>query len=63
MKYYTSKHIQKEYSELTKDEKIKILYEAIDIMQQYNGRSRFLCIAMALGYNNFEGEGNTYTKN
>lgn len=46
---------------MTKDEKIKVLYEAIDIMQEYNGRSRFLCIAMAMGYDNFEGESYTYT--
>jgi hypothetical protein len=63
MKYYTSKHIQKEYSGLTKDERIEVLYEALDFMQQHNSRSRFLCIAMALGYENYEGEDNTYTKN
>ena len=61
-KYYTSRDIQKEYSKLTKDKKIEVLYEAIDIMQSYNGRTRFLCIAMAMGYDNYEGEDNTYTK-
>lgn len=62
IKYYTDKDVSKVFSKLTKDEKINILYEAIDITQQYNGRSRFLCIAMALGYENFEGESTTYTK-
>ena len=61
-KYYTSADIQKEFSKLTKDKKIEVLYEAIDIMQTYNGRTRFLCIAMAMGYDNWEGEDNTYTK-
>jgi len=61
-KYYTSTDIQKEYSKLTKDKKIEVLYEAIDIMQSFNGRTRFLCIAMAMGYDNYEGEDNTYTK-
>jgi glutaredoxin-related protein len=61
-KYYTSEHVSKQYQKLTKDEKINVLYEAIDIMQQYNGRSRFLCIAMAMGYRNWEGENDTYTK-
>jgi hypothetical protein len=62
VKYYTEEHIRDEFDKLTKDKKISVLYEAIDIMQQYNGRSRFLCIAMAMGYKNHEGERDTYTK-
>ncbi len=62
MKIYTSADIEKEYSKLTKDKKIEVLYESLDFMQQYNNRSRFLCIAMAMGYENFEGEWDTYTK-
>jgi len=62
IKNYTSEQINKEFSKLTKDKKIEVLYEALDYMQQYNGRSRFLCIAMAMGYDNWEGENNTYTK-
>lgn len=61
-KYYTSEHIHNEYSKLTKDKKIEVLYEALNFMQMYNGRSRFLCIAMAMGYDNWEGESDTYTK-
>lgn len=59
-KYYTSAFIQKKFENLSKDKKIKVLYEAIDIMQQYNGRSRFLCIAMAMGFQNYEGDIDTY---
>lgn len=61
-KYYTSEQISKEFEKLTKDKKINVLYDAIDYMQSYNGRSRFLCIAMAMGYDNFEGRSDTYTK-
>jgi hypothetical protein len=61
-KFYSYMHIQKEYSKMTKDDKISTLLEALNFMQSYNGRSRFLCIAMAMGYENFEGGENTYTK-
>ena len=61
-KYYTSEQISNEFEKLTKDEKIRVLYNAIDYMQSYNGRSKFLCIAMAMGYDNYEGNINTYTK-
>lgn len=60
--HYTSDQISKHYNALTKDKKIEVLYRAIDIMQQYNGRTRFLCIAMAMGYDNTQGENNTFTK-
>jgi DNA helicase TIP49 (TBP-interacting protein) len=59
-KVYTADQIRTIFEKMPKDLKIKVLYEAIDIMQQYNGRSRFLCIAMAMGYENFEGESDTY---
>ena len=61
-KYYTSEQISNEFDKLTKDKKISVLYDAIDYMQSYNGRSRFLCIAMAMGYDNYEGKSDTYTK-
>jgi len=61
-KYYTSEQISKEYTALSKDKKIAVLYSAIDYMQQYNGRTRFLCIALAMGYDNIEGKSNTYIK-
>jgi len=61
-KYYTSTQISTEYEKLTLRAKIGVLMEALDYMQQHNGRSKFLCIAMAMGYDNYEGETNTYFK-
>jgi len=62
-KFYTDNEVRDQYDKLTKDETIIVLFSAIDIMQQYNGRSRFTCIAMAMGYDNHEGESGTWTKN
>jgi hypothetical protein len=62
IKNYTSKNIQDEFINLTKDEKIIVLYKALDFMQMHNNRSRFLCIAMAMGYDNWEGDSDTYVK-
>jgi hypothetical protein len=61
-KYYTSTEIHKKYLDLSLAKRNEVLYEAIDIMQQYNGRSRFLCIAMAMGFDNDEGDGKSYYK-
>jgi len=61
-KYYTSEEINKKYAALSLKEKNEVLYEAIDYMQSYNGRSRFLCIAMAMGYDNYEGDNKSYFK-
>lgn len=60
-KFYTHAYIMEKYAKLSKNEKIDVLYEAIDIMHQYNGRSRFTCIAMAMGYENFLGLYDTWT--
>jgi len=62
VKYYTSKEIATKYNSLSCKEKNIVLYDAIDIMNQYNGRTRFLCIAMAMGYENTEGDNSSYTK-
>lgn len=35
--------------------KVDILMEALDYMQQYNGRSKICCIALAMGVD-YEGE-------
>jgi len=61
-KYYTAEEISKKYDALSLKEKNDVLYEAIDYMQSYNGRSRFLCIAMAMGYDNLEGDNKSYFK-
>ena len=62
LKYYTSDDIAKAYSKLSCVQKNDVLYNAIDYMQQYNGRSRFICIALAMGFDNDIGENNTYYK-
>lgn len=59
-KYYTSEHINTQFSKLTKDEKIIILYDALCIMESNNGHTKIMCIAIAMGYD--KGENNTYTK-
>lgn len=61
-KHYTHDQIAKEFSKLTQVKQIETLYEALDYMQQYNGRTKMLCIAMALGYENYEGGIDTYTR-
>ncbi len=44
---------------LPKENLIHTMWEALDLMQQYNGRSRVFCIATALGAKeNPEKEGN-----
>ena len=62
IKYYTSEEISKKYDALSLKKKNEVLCEAIDYMQSYNCRSSFLCIAMAMGYENNEGMNDTYTK-
>jgi len=62
IEYFTSGHIHHEYNSLSPYHRIDILWEALDKMEEYNGRSKILCIAMALGYDNIEGESDTYFK-
>jgi len=62
MKYYTDREISDQYAKLSLKKKNEILYEAIDYMQQYNGRTRFKCIALAMGYDNTSGDSHTYFK-
>lgn len=53
-KIYTSDDINKQYQKLTYKQKNIVLYNAIDYMQQYNGRTRFLCIALAMGFEQYD---------
>ncbi len=39
--------------------KLNILWESLSCMQQYNGRSKITCIAMAMGYET-DGDGNYF---
>ena len=61
-KYVSHIEVSAEYNKLSLAKKNQVLYEAIDIMQSYNGRTRFDCIAKAMGYSNTEGLNTTYFK-
>lgn len=61
-KYYSSSEIEAEYNKLSAIKQVNILWVALDYMQQYNGRAKFKCIALAMGYDNYEGLQNTYFK-
>jgi hypothetical protein len=39
-----------EYDKLTTEEKNKILWEALDFMNQYNGRRKYDCVGLAMGF-------------
>jgi len=63
IKHYTDlSEIIKDFNRQTKVKKILILGEALDYMEQNNSRSKFTCIALAMGYKNDEGEKNTWYK-
>lgn len=62
VRFYTGEEVSAIYGKLKCTEKIKVLYDAIDYMSQYNGRTRFLCIAMAMGFRNDEGDNKSYYK-
>lgn len=61
-KYLTSEEINKKFHSLTKNKRIGVLLEALDYMQSYNGRSKILCIALAMGYDNTEGDNKSFFK-
>lgn len=50
MKNITSTEVKEIYNSLPLDRKNHILYNALDYMQSYNGRSKIQCIAYAMGY-------------
>ena len=62
VKLYTADQIQKAFSKLNRLQKIETLFEALDYMSQYNGRTKITCIALAMGYDNTEGSDDTYFK-
>jgi len=37
------------YEKMSYKKKVEVLWDALDLMQQYNGRTRYECIALALG--------------
>jgi len=42
------------YNRLTKDRKLEVLWEALDCMQSFNGRGKWTCVAMCMGYQETE---------
>jgi hypothetical protein len=62
MKTKTSSEVLKEYVNLSNAKKVSVLNDAIDYMQQYNGRTKFLCVAMAMGYEQDSNNDNNYIK-
>jgi hypothetical protein len=61
-KFYTSNEIMEKFHSKTKKEQINLLLGALDYMQQYNGRTITLCIALAMNFENTEGSDNTFFK-
>lgn len=62
MRYYTREEIWNQYYRMSCRKKCSVLYEALQNMGSYNGRSIFCCISMAMGYYNAAGLDNTYYK-
>lgn len=60
--YVNADYIMKKFYGLSYKKQVEILFDALGNMQQYNGRSETLCIAMAMGYANDEGDYGTYYK-
>ncbi len=46
----TQNEILAKYNKLPSTKQVPILYEALNYMQQYNGRSRADCVCLAMGY-------------
>ena len=59
-KNFTKEEVKTKFDNLTKNKKIEILYDALSFMQQYNGRSKFDCIAAAMGF--YSDDGVIFTK-
>ena len=61
-KYYDTTYIWKEYEKMSAVKKVAVLWSALDYMEEYNGRSKTTCLAMAMGYKNIEGDSFSYFK-
>jgi len=47
---YTLAEITQEFMQLPLPQQCSMLFNALDVMQAYQGRSQFICIALAMGY-------------
>jgi hypothetical protein len=50
MKKYNDFGLMHKFSVLKHKDKVEVLSSAIDYMQQFSGRTKVECIAMAMGY-------------
>ena len=50
--FFTFNELLEKYDKSSNFKKVGILYEALDYMQQYNGRPKNDCIILAMGYEN-----------
>jgi hypothetical protein len=50
MKNFTEQQLKDKFEKLSKPVKIQILWDALDIMQQFNGRTKLVCVFFAMGY-------------
>ena len=49
-KIFTRREMINKFETLPEKKKVPILWDALDYMQQYNGRKSYQCIFMAMGY-------------
>jgi len=59
-KEYDEAHIRNEFNKLTPSEKVQVLYNALGHMQEYNGRSKIMAVAMGMGYASYDIDFKTY---
>ena len=52
--------IYEEFDKLSNENKREVLFSALDLMQQYNGRTKQYCFYSAMGYECLEQEDGTY---
>lgn len=61
-KYYSNNELLAEFKKLDDRQTAIVLNDALDYMEEYNGRSKFTCIMMAMGYENTHEEPDRWTK-
>lgn len=49
-KVFTRNEMINKFETLTSEKKVYIMWGALDLMNQYNGRNNYECIFMAMGY-------------
>ena len=62
MKNLTGEQIHGKFNKLPTAKRIHLLWDALDYMEQYNGRSKTDCLALAMGYSNQSTVDGTYEK-